>query len=143
MNDAWLRCVLSAAIAVGEMGALGQGGTDPSSHLFMPGHIVHAPVLGDLNPMPLWAPVLKASNKSNVTFGGVGSGTVVDRCEVAYNADDIFGSNCRWCPPWATVLSTLLQWYNHGTTREPWHVFYHYTTVAPSLLLAPSLLPKV
>ena len=89
----WLRYVLSAAIAVGVVGALGEGGTDPSSHLLMPGHIVHAPVLGDLNPMPFRAPVLKTSNKTNITFGGVGSGTVVDRCEVAYNADDIFGSN--------------------------------------------------
>ncbi len=35
MVEAWLRCVLSAAIAVGVVGALGEGGTDPSSHLFM------------------------------------------------------------------------------------------------------------
>jgi hypothetical protein len=39
------------------------------------------------------APVLTASNKTNgrITFDG--SGTTVDRCEVAYNTDDIFGSD--------------------------------------------------
>jgi hypothetical protein len=115
MVDAWLRCVLSAAIAVGVVGALGEGGTDPSSHLFMPGHMVHAPVLGDLNPMPLWAPVLKTSNKTNITFGGVGSSTVVDRCEVAYNADDVFGSNL------SVMLSMGNGAFNTFAMVQPWH----------------------
>jgi hypothetical protein len=86
----------------------------------MPGHIVHAPVLGDLNPMPLcWAPVLKTSNKTNITFGGVGSGTVVGRCEVAYNADDIFGSNLSVVLSMGNgafdTFATVQPWYNRGT----------------------------
>ena len=122
MVEVWLRCVLSAAIAVGVVGALREGGTDPSSHLFMPGHIVHAPVLGDLNPMPIWAPVLKTSNKTNITFGAVGSGTVVDRCEVAYNADGIFGSKLSVVLSMGNgafdTFATVQPWYNRGTEMD-------------------------
>jgi len=120
MVDAWMRCVLFAAFAAKEVGALGEAGDD-SSHLFTPGHMVHAPMLDDLNPMPLWAPVLMASNKTNITFGGVGSPTV-DSCKASYNADDIFGSNL------SMVLSTgngafdtfaLVQpWYNRGNEMD-------------------------
>ena len=100
MVDAWLRalrCVLFAAIAGRVVGVVGEAGNDPSaSHIFTFGHIVHAPVLDNLNPVPLWAPVLMASNKTNNTVGGIASlepnkgGATVDHCEVSYHADDIF-----------------------------------------------------
>ena len=100
MVDAWLRalrCLHFAAIAGRVVGVVGEAGNDPSaSHIFTFGHIVHAPVLDNLNPVPLWAPVLMASNKTNNTVGGIASlepnkgGATVDHCEVSYHADDIF-----------------------------------------------------
>ena len=99
MVDAWLRalrCVLFAAIAGRVVGVVGEAGNPSASHIFTFGHIVHAPVLDNLNPVPLWAPVLMASNKTNNTVGGIASlepnkgGATVDHCEVSYHADDIF-----------------------------------------------------
>ena len=57
------------------------GGTDPTDSS------------GLLRYVRVWhgGAVVGADNEINgVTFGGVGSGTVVDHCEVAYNADDGF-----------------------------------------------------
>jgi len=87
-------------------------GTDPT-HSFTPWHIAQATMLGDLNPMPLWAPVLMARNKTNITFGGVPSPTV-GRCEVTYSTDDIFGSNL-------SVLSTGNGAFNTFAMVQPWH----------------------
>mgnify|MGYP000890472792 FL=1 len=48
---------------------------------------------GSLQYVRVWhgGAIVGANNEINgITFGGVGSGTVVDHCEVAYNADDGF-----------------------------------------------------
>ena len=71
MVEAPMRRVLFAAIAGRVVGALGEEAPGPS-HLITSRHIGHATVLGKNNPWPHWAPVLKASNKTNITFGGVG-----------------------------------------------------------------------
>ena len=57
------------------------GGADPNDNS------------GFLKYVRVWhgGAVIGANNEINgITFGGVGSGTVVDYCEVAYNADDGF-----------------------------------------------------
>ena len=57
------------------------GGTDPADSS------------GTLRYVRVWhgGAVIGADNEINgITFGGVGSGTVVDHCEVAFNADDGF-----------------------------------------------------
>ena len=57
------------------------GGTDPSDSS------------GVLSYVRVWhgGAVVGADNEINgITFGGVGSGTIVENCEVAFNADDGF-----------------------------------------------------
>merc|ERR1719487_3080507 len=57
------------------------GGTDPADNS------------GTLQYVRVWhgGAVVGADNEINgITFGGVGSGTVVNHCEVAFNADDGF-----------------------------------------------------
>ncbi|KOO35144.1 acetyl-coa carboxylase, partial [Chrysochromulina tobinii] len=95
-----------------------QGGTDPF-HLF-----THATVLGDLNPMTLWAPMLMATNKTNrgITIVGIDSGMTVDHCEVAYNTDDIFSSNLSvlFMGNGTFDMFALVQpWYNLGMKMDP------------------------